>query len=425
MSLLWSVAFLVACKSMPPTLLSSPTPADRVERPIVVSEEHLQVLAEGPRYIGLIRNVSGETQGSITLHVETVDSNGGVVATEAIHPLLPILAPNLVSPFVLDLKDTNTFGEVTYRIGKVESESVNTSTSIGLEIIGLKVFQVGSDTAEVVGELKNTGSVPIQVEELAGVAFGGKGELLDSTLANVGRQVILPGGRGPFRMSFNTLQESLTVQIYPLARPSQLTTSPAAEIYVVGSPVGFVDPSGRYHLVGEIVNRGDQSALVWLTGALLSSTGEILDAANTTVPLFVLAPREHMPFDFDDFPIASGIPAAGSKVAKYSIQVNLLNSQEANLTPIFLSVSQSQLRGTAGSLYATVKVTNSSLSETRGAVLVATAKNRAGQVVGAGNSVFFQALKIGGTVELAVPLSVDPDEMLEDLTLEVVVQALP
>jgi len=148
----------------------------------------------------------------------------------------------------------------------------------------------------------NNGTTPVEVNGLAAALFDQAGELVTTAYVSVIKHHLEPGETGPFRVSLYAPTEQLdTLTEYEfywdtvVAEPAELVDFTFSDFY------DYMDGYDNFHLAGTITNNGTLNMSVSLVAGIYDATGNVLDAASLSLPIYYIGPGETLPVDFDSW----------------------------------------------------------------------------------------------------------------------------
>lgn len=109
----------------------------------------------------------------------------------------------------------------------------------------------------VVGEVKNTGIVPVTFVQVNATFYDSYGQPIDSRFDLTMLYVILVGRKSPFELALLDVAQSSRVANYTLS-VSYLETNELPLKLEISGPVNYTDLEGNMHIIGNLTNHGDE-----------------------------------------------------------------------------------------------------------------------------------------------------------------------
>jgi|GEM_PF-410676 len=333
--------------------------------------------------VGLVHNDTENPATSIELTIQLADGNGDTLLTDSdgepvdevtFSPLLYTLGQGEITPFdyyvSTDEDDTSAWtGHVS--VTDVSEGDVNRAD---VEVVNDNITIDQYGTIYLTGELVNNSDEPVSVNGLAGalVAEDGTAVAADSSY-NVARYLAPAGDaagndRTPFSISLDGPADNAdsSVFYFDVDKTDEIDTGADIAIDIKNS---FVDDFDSLHLFAVVGNTGDQVMSVGLVAGLYAADGTVLDAAYTSVPIYV-GPGEVVPVSFDSFYTVSGDADLIAQVDHFTIQVDPYWTSETGFDVVTLETANETSETASGYVTFTGDVNNISDKDLSSATVV-------------------------------------------------------
>ena len=354
-----------ACLDSMPT--SVPTNATQVSQPPTqqapLKEEGKLEITSTSSYVdsyndynvvGEIVNNTNEAIENITLSLSVTDETGTSLLKDEndspvdrldIQPYIGVLDPGTSAPFSYYLSAE----EVQPAKFEVAIKSYDPSSAAKRTEFDIQNVQTTyRDNGDVIltGEVVNLSSEQMDVETLAGALFDSAGKVLAANSTLTYSRYLYPAGdpsgrdRGPFIVTlFGPIKNVSRWKVYVRSVENTTTPSVDVDVQLTGS---YVDPSGTYHLLGQVTNNGSSQILPSVIGGLYNSDKIVLDAASSSIPLYLNA-GESAPFDLNTFQVINSLPADQTSSAKEIVEPDLYWTFSSDYDVMSLEVKDVQI----------------------------------------------------------------------------------
>ena len=265
------------------------------------------------RVVGVIENRWDQAVGKLVTEVEAIDAAGQVIDHGEDICAYPFnLEPGAQAPFSAWIK-RDFPGVDHFAVAVDECVAAERQERGAVEVRGQHVSIDSAGRAYVTAELVNTGPKSVLVNGLMGSVSDATGAPLSADHATVTPRHLLPGERGPVRVSLDlppdaasSIADHRLHMDVVIAEPRQIPFDVKGDLRVTSR---YVDTDGRFHLVGEVTNRGQESLVLRLQASQYedSTRSRVADAANLDTPL-PLGPAETRPVDFTDWGAVNAQP---------------------------------------------------------------------------------------------------------------------
>lgn len=189
---------------------------------------------------------------------------------------------------------TPTAPPATPTIAPLPSPTGAAMTSEGLQIVTEVGFTDAGGTTHVIGEVENTGQVPLRPVEIACAFYDAAGATLAERETRALVDILYPGERAPFKLSL--LSPPPAIASYAVsARGAATNETPLTGIAFVQDQATMDEDDMT--IVGEIVNNGEQPAYrVSIAATILDGSGALIDVGAARAERTLLLPGESSPF---------------------------------------------------------------------------------------------------------------------------------
>lgn len=284
---------------------------------------------------GEIVNNSNQTLENITLSVSITDENGDTLLKDSdenpvdsveIEPFISILVPGASSSFNYYISaDEVKPADFEVSIKSYDESSAPDMADITIQNVQLSTTQ--SDDILITGELVNTSSEKVDVEDMSGALMDGSRKVLAANFTLTYPRYLYPAGdaegrdRGPFVVHFYGPVENMERwKVYARAiETEEFPTTADMEVQLTNS---YVDTYGTYHLLGTLTNHGDTQLSPAVIGGLYGPDQTVFDAASLNVPMYVNA-GETVPFDLNSFQLTSSMSAEDASALEKVVKPDL------------------------------------------------------------------------------------------------------
>lgn len=290
------------------------------------------------RVVGLVQNNSSRTINNIKIDISVFDSTDQFLYADTANTLLFTLIPGEISPFVLKIDSISK--DAKYATGIISSYGNGKIERSSVEILGVTTSVDDSNKVNITGELYNGNLDPIQINGLAGAVFNQDGEIIATNAQTVSSQYLDPGEKGVFRITMTGSDpEILSFTDYHVFADVQVTNPQGYfDLTFSESPTYYMDPSDWFHLVGEITNHSETPFQVGFIAGVYDEAGNVIDVAQTNLPINTLLPGDILPFDFSNWgPLNSKMGWVDSAV-RFSIQWDPYWTEVSESTSIELQI---------------------------------------------------------------------------------------
>ena len=334
----------VGCVPIPPAVeIAGNTPATSDEAAAECPPEKIAVTdltwfqdAEGAwRVAGWINNGWDQPISKIVTDTEAVDDAGQVIDHGEDISVYPLnLKTGARAPFIAWIK-RDFPGTKRFQVEVSECIVAEQQERSAVEV-RKDELSFGSDgRGHVTGELVNTGAKPVLVNGLTAALLDAQGKPVAAEDAAVSARYLGPGEHGPFRVTLVLPPGAASaVREYRLYM-DPVVTEPRPPLVEAGTDLRvtrqYVDGDGRFHLTGDVTNRGDANLTLRLQATLYDGPDrtKVVDAAflDTAPPL---KPGETRSVDFTNWGPVNGQQGLAGQLlerkAAADVRVELLQS---------------------------------------------------------------------------------------------------
>jgi hypothetical protein len=201
------------------------------------------------------------------------------------------------------------------------------------------IMDVENGRVVLVSELLNQGSDAIVVDSTLGLLLNERGEVLAHVFDYEYAPQLLPGESTPISIGWYNLDPMLlnqvaTMEILPEVRLAK--SERQSSLSISTSTRVFFDHNGWPHMIGLLRNEGEIPERPVLLGALLDSSGQILDCQADWGKPPVVLPGMTIPFDIDYWPLLSVAPEMSKEAATFDLRVDAYNSYAPQVYEVVL-----------------------------------------------------------------------------------------
>jgi hypothetical protein len=301
------------------------------------------------RVVGVIENRWDQAVSKLVTAVEAIDSVGQVIDHGEDVSAYPLnLEPGAQAPFSAWIKrDFPGLDHFTVSVEAcVAAEELERSK---VEVRGQRVSVDSTGRAHITAELVNTGRKSVLVNGLMGSVSDAAGMPLSADYAAVTARYLLPGERGPVRVSLDlppdadgSIEAHGFYMDVVVAEPTRAPFDAQEDLRVTSK---YVDTEGRLHLVGEATNHTLQSLTLRLQATLYedATKSRVVDAASLDTPL-PIGPAETRPVDFVDWGAVNAQPGLAADLVQRDAPIALrfepLQSWSSAARPVRLELAE-------------------------------------------------------------------------------------
>jgi hypothetical protein len=215
----------------------------------------------------------------------------------------------------------------------------------GLYISQSTAYRDSTGIIHVVGEIQNVFSFPVSSVKVTASIYGPDNVIVGTTSSYADIDQLRPGEKSGFQIVLpNTLIGGGTGKQYQLSTSyaQASTQKPPVLNLILGQP--YTDSSGQYHVVGEIINQGQQAAnAVKVSTVFYDPKGKLVDEIfGYTIPTDLLP---GMAAQFDIKPLSADL-AHKAKFASTNVQSQQFSSMNYDRSTV-PGYQQQRLGGTA------------------------------------------------------------------------------
>ncbi|MBI3240953.1 MAG: hypothetical protein HYZ49_01505 [Chloroflexi bacterium] len=426
----------------PPTPTSAPTAPVETAIPIptkpvtggggivagdlqVVNTNVVQRSDGGWRLLGEVFNNTEATAANVSLAVEWLDASGASLGTDVTYILTTNIAPGETAPFVYNIYDAGVpLASFTADVTDFTPSQEIVRAALDLENPAFTIDESGD--FHCTGELVNNTNSPALIDGLAASILDSNRALFSADIFGAVTRYLAPGERTPYRVSPLGVEGASVADYFCYVYTDAVVTEPLPKTAAVFKDTNedgdnsndvlyFVDSLGYSHLVGEVVNNGEETLNVGLTGGLYDEAGNVIDAAFNSIPV-PLAPGEALPFDFTYFSATNYNATLQENIASFTVQVDLYWTYASTADYAPLETRNGSATEDGSVITETVDVMNTQNFNVDYAYVVASVTDATGQVVGYSYATT-DPIAAGATVKTQITIYIDPS--LDPSTLQV------
>jgi hypothetical protein len=441
---------LTATATPPPIPTTAPvvnTPAPAPTKPVIggegggggiaagelqtVNTNIVQRADGGWRLMGEVANGTEAAAVNVSLQIEWLDASGQSLGVDVAYILTTNIAPGETAPFIYNIYDAGvSLTSFTATVMDFTSSQDLTRAALDLDHAAFTIDDYGD--FHCTGELVNNTGGPVLIEGLAASILDGNRALfaVDSYWAVT--RYLEPGESTPYRISPLGAEGAVVSDYFCYVYVDAVVAEPVPANAIAFKDTNgdgdnsndvsyFVDTLGYSHLVGEVVNNGDEVMNVRLIGGLYNSEGNVIDVDFNSVPV-PLSPGEALPFDFTTFSATNYNTALRDETASFTVQVDPYWTYAAISDYASLETRNGSAIEEDGVITETVDVVNTQAFDVDYAYVVASVTDPSGQVVGYSYAAT-DPIAAGATVKTQITIYVDPALDPSELTVNLVVKA--
>lgn len=397
----------------------------------VVNTNVVQRADGGWRLLGEVANGTEAAAVNVSLQIEWFDASGQSLGTEVAYLLTTNIAPGETAPFLHSIYDAGVpLASFTATVIDFTSSQDLTRAALDLEHAAFTIDDYGD--FHCTGELVNNTDGPVLIEGLAASILDSNRALfaIDSYWAVT--RYLEPGESTPYRISPLGAEGAVVSDYFCYVYVDAVVADPVAANAVAFKDTDadgdnsndvsyFVDTLGYSHLVGEVVNNGDEVMNVRLVGGLYNAEGNVIDVDYNSVPV-PLNPGETLPFDFTTFSATNYNAALRDETASFTVQVDPYWTYAAISEYAALETRNGSAVEEDGIITETVDVVNTQTFDVDYAYVVASVTDPSGQVVGYSFAAT-DPIAAGATIKTQITIYVDPALDPSELKVNLVVKA--
>ncbi len=438
---------LTATATPPPAATTAPianTPAPVPTKPVIgggggIAAGELQVVntnvvqrADGSwRLLGEAANGTEATAANVSLQIEWFEASGQSLGSDVAYLLTTNVAPGETAPFLYDIYDTGVpLASFTAVVVDFTSSNDLTRAALDLEHAAFTIDDYGD--FHCTGELVNNTNDPVLIESLAATILDNNRALFSADSYWAVTRYLEPGERTPYRISPLGATGAVVSDYFCYVYVDAVAAEPVPANAVAFKDTNddgdnsndvlyFVDTLGYSHLVGEVVNNGDEAMNVRLVGSLYNAEGNVIDVDFNSVPA-PLNPGETLPFDFTTFSATNYNAALRDETARFTVQVDPYWTYAAIAEYAALETRNGSATEEEGIITETVDVVNTQTFDVDYAYVVASVADASGQVVGYSYATT-DPIAAGATVKTQITIYVDPALDSSELKVNLIVKA--
>jgi hypothetical protein len=387
--------------------------------------------------VGEIKNISDQPLSSITMVIKAhdkignsllTDDNGKTAAFNEIQPLLNILAPGEVSPYLFYFNNSVSvpFKSEVF----VTSAKVLEITPVKLTVEKLLVVNSGEGTINISGEIVNQSDQWVQINGLAAAVIDNKNQILSSDQTGIYASTLAPSGdfnlsnRTPFIASIP--DPGISFSDSKIYIDAIVIEEPRLEVNVINLTNHYFDQYGSFHLVGSLKNNSDRIMNVKLVAGLFVGDSVVLDADFTNLP-YLAKPGDVIPFDISNFRNVNYKNDLAKKIKTYDVQSDSTTVQPLDIEVLELTAANILVNKESPGWNFQGSVTNTSNKNLMGEIIFAAIYDESGNISATGYTYIFSKEDLiipGETNSFDFYIETDPKVNSSAYTYKIFVQAV-
>ena len=127
----------------------------------------------------------------------------------------------------------------------------------------------------VVGEVENKGTFPLTSFKITAKFYDSQGGLIDEDFANLMLDILPPGYKAPFHITYINIKEASKIESYVLEMDYVQTSKLPPVKLEFESQDSYVDDDGWMHITGTIKNNGEDTRFVEVIVTCYDENGEV------------------------------------------------------------------------------------------------------------------------------------------------------
>jgi hypothetical protein len=208
---------------------------------------------------------------------------------------------------------------IVLQYGYSQTTASASASANPISVVSSSSFRDDTGAYHIVGEVKNNSPIDSMkyvkivatLYDKTGKAFG-----TDFTFSDV--DVLRPAEKSPFKIILTDIRQSQKVSSYTLSTSGEKTQALPATLKV-NVDNSHLHDIGAYHIVGEVINQGNQKAtFVKISAAFYNSSNVVVAADLTYTDPKDLGPGQTAPFEI----VVTYVPITSNKITSASLHVN-------------------------------------------------------------------------------------------------------
>ena len=361
---------------------------------------------ESLEVVGLVQNQTDRTVDMIEVEVQVLDAGGNEIYTDKTFTALDRLAPGEEAPFSLTVYEDLGGADSSYVAYVVGNGTIDDLKRTEVRVTHMQMTIDKDGDIYVTGELVNDNDNPVIVNSMAAATFDSTNQILTANYQSVLNRYIEPGQSGYFRVSMSgPISGPDIIDTYTVYLDAEESEPLERASISINSTHDYVDVYGNYHLVGEATNSGDTHYNVSLIAGVYDVQGDVVDAADFSLPLETLAPGETAPFDFTFWGPLNFNQDLVRTIESYSIVVDDAWTWSTETGMANLSTLANAREDGDDALYFTGQIVNSTTGLVDSAVIVVFLRDyQSGDVVATNFDYYYEKLEPGTTYDYTVEI---------------------
>lgn len=361
---------------------------------------------ESLEVVGLVQNQTDRTVDMIEVEVQVLDAGGNEIYTDKTFTALDRLAPGEEAPFSLTVYEDLGGAESSYVAYVVGNGTIDDLKRTEVQISHMQMTTDKDGDIYVTGELVNNNDNPVRVNSMAAATFDSANQILTANYQSVLNRYLEPGQSGYFRVSMSgPISGPDSIDTYTVYLDAEQSEPLERASISINSTNDYVDVYGNYHLVGEATNSGDTHYNVSLIAGVYDVQGNVVDAADFSLPLETLAPGETAPFDFTFWGPLNYNQNLVRTIESYNIVVDDAWTWSTETGMANLSTLANAREDGEDALYFTGQIVNNTTGLVDSAVIIVFLRDyQSGDVVATNFDYDYEKLEPGTTYDYSVEI---------------------
>jgi hypothetical protein len=208
---------------------------------------------------------------------------------------------------------------IVLQYGYSQTTASASASANPISVVSSSSFRDDTGAYHIVGEVKNNSPIDsMKYVKIVATLYDktGKDFGTDFTFSDV--DVLRPAEKSPFKIILTDIRQSQKVSSYRLSTSGEKTKALPATLKV-NVDNSHLHDIGAYHIVGEVINQGNQKAtFVKISAAFYNSSNVVVAADLTYTDPKGLGPGQTAPFEI----VVIYVPITSNKITSASLSVN-------------------------------------------------------------------------------------------------------
>lgn len=171
--------------------------------------------------VGEVENIGNKPVEFVRITATFYDTNSTVIATDFTYSALDIMPQGVKSPFEIILIDENQVSKVhNYSLAVSDYDQTSETLNEALMILSDSSYLSASNRLNIVGEVKNNGTVECTFTKVVVTCYDQNGKVVASDFTYCDPDTIGDGEKAPFHILVYDSDQSMKVESYELQAQS-------------------------------------------------------------------------------------------------------------------------------------------------------------------------------------------------------------